>query len=300
MHSYLRAIGFSKINDKKELRNIIKMVYNDSDESDMAEIREGILFTQIRKNFAPNMGIEVCGEYNSENEYSMEYYYPYFNGSGMTNVEYVQVEKHTQKEAYAVICEDINIEISIIVYLKNVCEYINQGIVGSWYREDVTITLSGLSLEGKILLPINKSEKQKEYTKKALTNRNHLIAKARQGDEDAIESLTLDDMDTYTRLSRRIMKEDIFSIVDTYFMPYGIECDQYSILGEILECEQVENIITKEKIYIIKLNCNNIIFDICINKEDIIGEPMVGRRFKGNIWLQGRINYESKVNSTSH
>ena len=24
---------------------------------------------------------------------------------------------------------------------------------------------------------------------------------------------------------------------------------------------------------------------MCINKNDLIGEPMVGRRFKGNIWI---------------
>lgn len=70
--------------------------------------------------------------------------------------------------------------------------------------------------------------------------RNQLIEAARRGDEDAIESLTLEDMDTYTTISRRIQKEDVFSLVDTYFMPYGVECDQYSVLGEITECHIVK------------------------------------------------------------
>ena len=34
------------------------------------------------------------------------------------------------------------------------------------------------------------------------------------------------------------------------------------------------------------------IFDVCINSEDLMGEPAVGRRFKGVIWMQGNINYE--------
>ncbi len=42
--------------------------------------------------------------------------------------------------------------------------------------------------------------------------RNQLIEAARRGDEDAIESLTLEDMDTYTTISRRIQKEDVFSL----------------------------------------------------------------------------------------
>ncbi|MEE1517216.1 MAG: DUF3881 family protein, partial [Lachnospiraceae bacterium] len=35
------------------------------------------------------------------------------------------------------------------------------------------------------------------------------------------------------------------------------------------------------------------VFDVCINKKDLLGEPEVGRRFKGSIWVQGYINYNS-------
>ena len=39
------------------------------------------------------------------------------------------------------------------------------------------------------------------------------------------------------------------------------------------------------------IESNNLIYDICINYKDLLGEPEVGRRFKGNIWLQGHVNY---------
>jgi len=32
-------------------------------------------------------------------------------------------------------------------------------------------------------------------------------------------------------------------------------------------------------------------FRTCINKEDLMGEPGIGRRFKGNIWMQGSIDF---------
>ncbi len=102
-------------------------------------------------------------------------------------------------------------------------------------------------------------------------------------------SLTLDDLDTYTKVSRRLVKEDVFTIVDTYFMPCGIECDRYSILGEILNIRMDENEETGEEIYILSLNVNEMKFDACIPKANLIGEPAIGRRFKGNIWLQGMI-----------
>ena len=98
-------------------------------------------------------------------------------------------------------------------------------------------------------------------------------------------------MDTYSSISRKIHNEDVFSIVDTYFMPYGVECDQYSVLGEIQNCRLVENNFTGEKVYQLTIDCNELIFDVCINEADVFGEPQAGRRFKGIIWLQGYINF---------
>ena len=76
-----------------------------------------------------------------------------------------------------------------------------------------------------------------------------LVSAARKGDSEAIETLTLKDMDTYQKVSKRVVTEDIFSIIDTYFMPYGVECDLYSIMGEILDMDLVINEVTREKDY---------------------------------------------------
>ena len=154
-----------------------------------------------------------------------------------------------------------------------------------------TLTLSALSIEGRIMMPINKSENDLRRNRQVSINRSQLLNAARRGDENAIESLTLDDMDTYTAISKRIQNEDVFSLVDTYFMPYGVECDQYSVLGEIMELNTVKNKITDEEIYMMTINCNDLTFDLCINKIDLFGEPCVGRRFKGVIWMQGYINF---------
>ena len=105
-------------------------------------------------------------------------------------------------------------------------------------------------------------------------------------------SLTLEDMDTYALLSQRVMKEDIFSIVKSTFMPFGIESDQYTVLGEIIDCVTMENKLTHEKLYGMKLLCNNIQFDVCINEKDLLGEPAIGRRFRGNVWMQGNLCLE--------
>ena len=122
-------------------------------------------------------------------------------------------------------------------------------------------------------------------------NRTNLIAAARNGDEEAMESLTMEDMDTYSMISQRIVTDDVLTIVDSYFIPYGIECDQYNVLGEILDIMKFKNILTGEEICQMTIESNDIQFDICINSKDLLGEPAVGRRFKGTIWLQGQLHY---------
>ena len=88
------------------------------------------------------------------------------------------------------------------------------------------------------------------------------------------------------------MDEDIFSLVDTYIMPYGLECDLYSVMGEILDTRVEDNDLTGEMVYIMTLSCNDLVVDVCINKKDITGEPEKGRRFRGNLWLTGMIDFE--------
>ena len=153
------------------------------------------------------------------------------------------------------------------------------------------VILGALSTEGKILLPINKAEKKNKQNQQNTTDRNYLVAAARDGDENAIENLTLEDIDTYSMLSRRITHEDVLSIVDSYFMPYGIESDQYAILGEIMDCRMEQNNLTGENVWVLDICCNEMNFGVCINQKDLVGEPQVGRRFKGIVWMQGSIKY---------
>ena len=116
-----------------------------------------------------------------------------------------------------------------------------------------------------------------------------MIEAARAGDQEAIERLTLDDMDTYNMVTNRSRKEDIFTIVTSYFMPYSVECDKYSVLGIITDSRIINNKVTGESMYYISMECNSIEIDFVISRENLLGEPAVGRRFKGNIWLQGEV-----------
>lgn len=291
MHKFMRAIGFSKLNDRKQLQALVTDVVVNADERKYTTKTDETAIAEFCKDFAENIGIAVCGEFDEDDKFTYDYYYPYLRGTGISSREDVSIERHAANESYAGVCDDIKVGVSLIFYLQDMITYIKAKNLGKLPVRGTSLTLSALSIQGTIMMPIMKNEKQKQRKQKEINNRNHLIAAARRGDEDAIETLTLEDMDMYTTISRRIQKEDVFSLVDTYFMPYGVECDQYSVLGEITDCHLTKNKLTDEEIYILTINCNELTFDVCINIIDLFGEPQVGRRFKGTVWMQGFINY---------
>lgn len=290
MHSYLRAIGFQNNMKKSDIEKLTDKIVSSPDRIEVSEDSMGNEFVEMTKEIAPGAGIRVCGEYEEDGTFHTEYYYPYVEGDGITTQEQIEIEKHSEKESYAGVCDEMKLGVTLIFYLQNVAEYLSEHHRNP-KMHPMSATLSALSLNGKIIMPISKNEKQIQNTKKNSQDRNYLIAAAREGDEDAIENLTLEDIDTYSMLSRRIANEDILSIVDSYFMPYGIESDQYSILGEIVDYRMENNKMTGDKICLLTLDCNDLIYDVCINEKDLLGEPAIGRRFKGVIWMQGKVNY---------
>lgn len=291
MHHFLNSVGFKNLKKQEDLDQLLQSIVSSPTSHMVAIDSEGNEYAEFVKEFGDSMGIMVRGRFMADDTFRIDYYVPYLRGEGVTSEEQIEIQKHSEKESYAGICDEVRLGVSLIFYLQNTAEYLNERNIFPITKGRENVTLAGLSVNGKIILPVNKNEKQKKNIKKSTQNRNHLIAAAREGDEEAIESLTLEDMDTYSMLSRRIAYEDILTIVDTCFMPYGIESDQYSVIGEILDYRITKNEQSKEEVYIMKIDTNGLVYDICINKEDLLGEPEIGRRFKGSIWMQGRINY---------
>lgn len=277
--------------DRRKLRRLINGIVVDSDRREYTTNEEDIIIAEFSKDFAENMGIAVCGEFDEEDKFSYEYYFPYLRPTNVTSTEEICVERHGCQESYVGICDETRVGVSLIFYVQNMIPYIKLKEITKHPLKNASLSLSALSLNGTILMPIYKNEMVTANIARDTQKRNILINAARNGDTEAMEALALKDMDIYTNISRKMLKEDIYSLVDTFFMPYGVECDHFAIMAEILECELVRNRITDEEIYRMTVNCNDMIFDLCINKQDLLGEPEVGRRFKGSIWVQGFINY---------
>lgn len=290
MHQYLRAVGFSEVKNKKEMKELLNQLVKEPDEKNFIETDQNTILIEYNTMFSESTGLTMRGELDEENHLMLDFYYPVCIGKAISTNEEVGIERHADKESFGGICDDNRIGVSLIFFLQNGMDYMKELAAKNSPRGQRPVYFSGLSLQGKIMLPISKNETERKKIRETSLARTQLIEAARHGDESALENLTLDEIDTYTMISKKILKEDVFSLVDTYFMPCGIECDQYSILGEIEEVAFEKNRVTQEEICVLGLNCNGMAVTVCINKQDLLGEPQVGRRFKGVIWLQGRLS----------
>lgn len=291
MHQYLKAIGFTNIPDKRIINSILQWMEISFSEHKLIKVTQNMDFGMYRKELGENIGLLAYGDMDETEEFERSYYMPYLLGRGVTSYADVFIQRRIDREAYVGVCEDTKIGISLIFTLQNTLEYMKERQLSESSVKFRSVTLSGLANEGTILLPISKNEEQTKRQMEKSRNRMMLQSAAKTGDQMALESLTLEDFDTYSKVAQRIVNEDLFTIVDTSLMPYGIECDRYSILGEIIDLQIIKNELTDKSIYLMRLDVNELQFDVCVPVESVMGEPEVGRRFKGNIWLQGRVNF---------
>ncbi|MGN0166328.1 MAG: DUF3881 family protein [Lachnospiraceae bacterium] len=293
MHRFLASIGLKKIDSfekentllleiikKPKIKKVIPCWYDDE-----------MLYAELGIEFVPGVGIKIAGLVDSANKFHMIFYYPYFKGRYTSVTEECSIGKKMDNLSFSGMCENDKIGVSLIFNLINTIDYVllttgkNKSADGS-----KKIRISGLCSEGIILLPTI-------YSVRAVTNSNQITEKerlvedAKNGDAEAIEKLTLEEMNIYSQIGRRLESEDVFSIVETSIVPYGVEAEVYKILGIIVKSECVINPILDEKVYILAIKCNGIVFDIVVNEADLEGEPLPGRRFRGIVWLQGIIEF---------
>ncbi len=293
MHSYLRAIGFSKLKKNSEQSKLIAFALSNASEKKEIEIGSDTKLIQINYEFGKNIGLTIIGEYNNDDILDIDHIFPYCIGDHTTEQADIQIESHSDKEAYSGVSDDYSLGITLIYAVQNITDYVRSNWSNNYYKYPTHVRFGALSLSGRILYGVHLDHNVYPYDKQPINNkdRRNLIAKAKNGDIDALESLTLDDMDTYSLISKRIKDEDLLTVVETFFMPYGIDNEQYSILGKIKNFSKITNEFSNEIVYNLTIECNDILFNVAINSLDLQGEPMIGRRFKGIIWLQGHIQF---------
>ncbi len=293
MHAFLRAIGFSSIpTSQGELEILLDNLFHTCDERKAVKHKDGkSAYLEYSKSFGPNIGIRVSGEMDGSGYHRISYF-PYLIGTGVTSRGETTIEQSLNGERYLGMTDESKVGVSLIYHLQNAAMYKQYMLDTLGSGVAAKVTLSALSVQGKILLPMKNGDSHFRKSRAEFYEKHEaLVNAAKQGSEDAVEGLTFEDMETYAMISRRLPHEDIYSIVDSSFIPLGLESDHYEITGSIMFYAKVRNDYTKEYLYQLTVDCSGLQFDVCINEKDLFGDPEIGRRFKGTIWLQGRVGF---------
>lgn len=293
MNKYLRAIGFTRTPTLKQIYDIIQngvqnphhRAYTTDDED------ESSLLAEFEIETGNGFGITVCGQFDENDEFFPDYYYPYLDTDVVSTSEKLNVESRVDNDTFAGECDDLRVGVTLIFRVRNAIEYRKNLHTSFLPLDHTTVSLSALSTEGTVMLPIYKSPDDLRQKKDTELKRRRLMNAARNGDENAMKDLTLSDIEAYSNILAHLQYEDVYTLVESYFMPYGAECELYSVMGEITSVESRKNTITGESIFILTVQSNGLPLEIAINQNDLYGDPKIGRRFKGVVWLQGKINF---------
>ncbi|MBR1731172.1 MAG: DUF3881 family protein, partial [Ruminococcus sp.] len=148
MHKFLRAIGFSQIKKKNQIAELLCYSIQNAEEKLYTSGEYDTMYAQYHKSLGENFGITICGEYDEQNHFMMNYYYPYAKGICISSYEDISVERHADKESYAGICDDVKVGVSLIFYLQNMISYLKLKHADRLPISGTSLVLSALSDHG--------------------------------------------------------------------------------------------------------------------------------------------------------
>lgn len=331
MHKYLRAVGFSEFAKKSQVDEFFNENLKDTNLVSTYLTDDMRLCGQYNVPVCPGAGISVVGEQEKNQLALIDFYFPFLKGYDYTLIQECTIERHSDKDSYAGIIDDYRMGIALIFYLTNGNIY--NSLLKTHKLNDIKIDkiyLSALSVSGRIILPVAKGkEPVNEYADRSKLNYNYNEDDALEDEEEIDEESVVDSdaMPMNTRLvdelgdfsdgigtkaisigigiklpknpigeqEARLKNEDLYSIVETSLIPYGIECDKYQIVAEILSVTNKTNTFTGETLIEMRVDTMGLQFNLMINEKDLDGEPLPGRRFRGVIWLLGEVEFLTKV-----
>lgn len=324
MHKYLRAVGFSQFVKKSQLDDFFKENLKDENLISTYITQDMRLCGQYNIQVCSGTGISVIGEQEKNQLALVDFYYPYLKGYDYTLIQECTIERHSDKESYAGIIDDYRMGIALIFYMTNGNVY--NSLIKSHNINDIKIDkiyLSALSLGGRIILPIDKKKiSGNEFSDKSKLNPEYEFESGDEDEDDEDENDSplatrlignMDDFsdgigmkpisigigiklpkDSIGYQESRLKNEDLYSIVETSLVPYGIECDKYQIVAEIISVNYKTNKFTGESLVEMRVDTMGLQFNLMINEKDLEGEPLPGRRFRGVIWLLGEVEFLTK------
>ena len=168
MNLYIRAIGFQYLDADFE-EEMIHAGILDSIEKGFVikntKLNRGAVIVRVSES----TGLYIYGRFKGD-EFIYEYYFPFILGKTSCDNDEITIERHLDKESFAVVCDESRTGVTLIFYLQNVMDYLefifdknglkqkeyNIDRKGSVYRipiKNKKVSLTALSIGGMILMP---------------------------------------------------------------------------------------------------------------------------------------------------
>lgn len=290
MNKYLNAIGFGSYS-KAEFDNwLYHKALPDPDIKVEATDLDDNPIVEMRKEVATGMGVSMRGYYGADGNFILDSYFPYREPKLQTNTLETNIIPQTDRNGMYGVCDDTRIGVDLVYFVQDMMALLETDQKNNSEVFFGGTSLMGLAERGTILLPAAKTEEFKQRAETARKKKSELVQAARDGDERAYEDLSMDEMNLYSQITSRLQNESIYEIIDTTFMPVGVETDKYAVVGEITDYHKFLNKVTRQTVWVLTIVTESMKFEVTVNSKDLLGEPARGRRFKGEIWLQGKVN----------
>lgn len=232
-------------------------------------------------------GLMVIGEADASGELNPDTLMPYLRGGVTSSDARISYEKKAGMAGYSGMCEDNRFGMALIFTVSNPQDVLRAE--QDYLLKEAPFSKVALSIllsEGTVLLPLASADKVPVRKTESLKER---MEDAIANDPEALERLAREELVRFEKAMKKVQETDIFSVVDNFFMPHGMESDQYYFMGVILSKKLFVNELTDEHFYRMVIDCNGVEFTIAVNQKDLEGEPTAGYRLKGRGMLMGEL-----------
>lgn len=292
MHEFLRAVGLKSLKTKEQLRLLTDWVAEAPTRFRVATLGNEENLAVAERLITDVLGVAVVGSVDERGKLIPEYYFPYIDSNLISSEAPLSVEKQVSRNGYIGLAEDDRLDLSLIFSVRNVTD------AAKSLREDPQadnpfkrVTLSLLLSDGTVLLPIAVSERVLKTKEDREKRHKELLAEVANGDPEAFEKMAKESILRFEKMMERVERSDVYSVVNSFFMPHGMESERYYFLGMITHCHEVQNPLTKETVYLMDIDVNGVEFAVAVNAEDLTGVPAEGYRLRGHAWMQGELKY---------
>lgn len=286
MHEFLKSIGFASVQTKQELKALIDWVLEKPDRMSVVSMDKDFNLAEASREIRGHAGITVVGAIDESGSIVPEYYFPYLSTTHISSDAPLSYEKQSTRDGYVGMCEDDRLGMALIFDVKNNCEVIRAAQQHFPGRDDFTrVSLSLLMSDAMVILPI--SDRKRVPVSKERSLQDRLLEAEEKNDAEALGQIAQEQIRHFERVMKRLRDTDIFSVVDNFFMPHGMESDRYYVLGTILSRALIVNERTKERYYRMIVESAGMEYAVAVNEKDLQGVPEAGLRLKGHGLLMG-------------